>query len=109
MGWSSAGKIVSEQILSLYNDNTLTKENLQIIIKPYIGTDCSTDYFYDKAKDGKDVHEIICAIMLPQEYQNTIQNLIFEENTPEEDKYFINSDNGFNLFYKIWRDTWKMW
>lgn len=47
--------------------------------------------------------------MLPQEYQNTIQNLIFEENTPEEDKYFINSDNGFNLFYKIWRDTWKMW
>lgn len=109
MGWSSAGKIVSEQVLSLYNSNKLSKETLNSIVKPYIGSDCDTDYFYDKAEDGKDVHEIICKIMLPTEYEKTVQSLVFDDDIDEEDKHFINSNNGLDLFYKIWRETWKMW
>ena len=34
MGWSSAGNIVSEQTISLYNANKLDKEALETIIKP---------------------------------------------------------------------------
>lgn len=109
MGWSSAGKIISEQILSLYNDNKLSKEILETMVEPYIGSDCDTDYFYDKANDGKDVHEIICETILPNEYIKVSQNLIFEYDEAEEDRHFINSSNGLNLFYKIWRETWKMW
>lgn len=109
MGWSSAGKIISEQVLSLYNDNKLSKEILETIVEPYIGSDCDTDYFYDKANDGKDVHEIICEIMLPNKYKEISQNLVFEYDEIEEDKHFINSSNGLNLFYEIWRETWKMW
>ena len=109
MGWSSAGNIVSEQTISLYNANKLDKEALEAIIKPYIGTDCDTDTFYDKANDGKDVHEIICLTILPEEYKKVKNNLIFAENTPPEDKFFVNSNNGTDLFNKIWREMWKMW
>ena len=65
--------------------------------------------FYDKANDGKDVHEIICLTILPEEYSKVKNNLIFTENTPSEDKFFVNSNNGTDLFNKIWREMWKMW
>jgi hypothetical protein len=108
MGECLAGKIISEQIIVLYNKNILNKDILECLVKPYLNTECNTDSFYEVANDGKDVHEIICLTMMPEKYNAIKDNLIFDE-MEEQYMVFINSSQGYNLFNEIWKGTWGMW
>ncbi len=108
MGWNAGGTVVEAQIIGLYNKKLLTPEILDVIMEPFKETDCDTAGFYNlKADDGKDVYEIICMVMQPEKYKEVFENLVFTDDKCEQ--IFINSENGYDLWFSIWRGMWDIW
>ena len=107
MGWIDGGSVFETQIIELYNANLLTKEVLEKIAEPFKETDCDTAGFHDiKAKDSKDVYEIICLTIEPEKYKEISNNDLTYFNN--EDKTFSNSEEGYNLWSEIWYNHWEM-
>jgi len=96
------------QVIGLYDGEYLTKDVLNIIMKPFEDTDCDSGGSHELiAKDGKNVEQVICFIMEPEKYTDVIENPRYAEGY--EEKCWENNDKASDLFSKIWSKVWRIY
>lgn len=117
MGWNAGGRVFEEQIIALYDADLLTPEILDRIAEPFKETDCDTGGFRDlTTKDGLNAAMVICKVMEPAAYRDAIEDPKLDmsyikslglkpENMSDRKKWDYN-DKGYDLFRKIWSETW---
>lgn len=98
MGWNSGYTIFERIVINLYDENKLDKQTLEIIANEFIGLDVDFGGFTDKkAKDGKNLVDIICFMYEPEKYFEYINN---------DDKYDYVNEKLMQLYFEITEDKW---
>lgn len=121
MGWNSGYEKMEKDIIDTYNMGKLSKDTLEKIMSPYMGTDCdSGGSKHLLSNDGLCVEHIICLTMKPEETKEVIDNpkwdcsyeeigvTIYNDETYPE-PYWTANERAYDLFMSIWRDIWGMW
>lgn len=107
MGWNEGYTIMERTVVTLYDAGVLTAPLLDQIMEPYKHTDCDPGGSEDLiAQDGRDVTEIICAIMEPEAYQDVIAHPEYWDDVPPNWK---NNERASDLFDRICRDRWGIY
>lgn len=107
MGWNSGYTIYEQQVITLYNNNVLTKTILESIMEPFKGTDIDHGGSRNlTSKDGLSADEIVCKIYEPERYLEAIKNPEWEDGEPGD---WNTNIKLYNLFEEIWRKQWKCW
>lgn len=101
MGWSSGFTIIEDQIIGLYDIGVLNKAVLEAVMDPFVGLDVDFGGFRNvKARDSKNIIDIICEIYEPEKYLKALENARCDE---DDSSY---NDELKDLYFKISYDKW---
>jgi hypothetical protein len=106
MGWNEGYRIMESQIIAIYDLGLLKKDLLNALMEPFKGTDIDSGGSEDlRAKDGKDVEEIVCFIMEPEKWKEAVDSWSPDPEYPD-DPY---NEKLAELWREITRREWKFW
>lgn len=119
MGWNEGYMIFEKTVISVYDTGVLTKELLNAIMQPYIGSDLDHGGCMDlRSHDGLSAGEIVCKIMEPDKFAEIP---VISDEKPDFIKpaaeatckpirdgyYFIDLPEMSGYRYGTWQDALK--
>lgn len=76
MGWNAGYTQYEQTVIEMYNTGKLDKQSLEIVLKPYRGTDMDHGGCHDlKSKDGLSADEIVVKLLDPTFFEEHKEKL----------------------------------
>jgi hypothetical protein len=101
MGWQGGFAMMEALVIQNYDRNMLTKDLLNILMLPYKNSDCDPAGSQNlRTHNGKNIHEVICEVMSPTEYQAVVTQELPAEKLAEQLAM---------IWQPIWRQLWGIY
>lgn len=94
MGWNTGYTIFEETVVGAYDLGLLNKDLLEVLMRPYAGSDIDSGGSCDlRSKDGKPVEEIV--LLVHSEITKVMPDGDYYDNPDEWDEYHESVSNDF--------------
>lgn len=109
MGWNQGYSQYEETVIELYNTGKLDKDALEIVLKPYKGTDMDHGGCADlQSNDGLSADEIVVKILAPEfwgDYQNKMQDFYARCGVTTWKEW---ADKNYKIGMPEWEEDWEL-